>query len=474
MTNIQKSTSLLFLLLLFVFACTGQKETVTPPTPTEPVEEKITLNERGCEMYGGDESKAKAAISLYRENFKMGNYQEALPNWRWVFVNAPGLREQTFKDGETMYKSFMESEENTTQKAAYFDTLMMIYDQRAICWGESAYLSGKKALMYYQFYPEQEEVIKDFIQKAVKNGDTLTPPSQLRLYYRYLVKDLETEKLSLEDFSQELDFIHNIIDFNLTNGEARLMADYEEAKDKIKTSEDIDTGGDKGSIQITSCEDVHTHIVPKYRANPDDLAIMKRVYAGFYKFKCFKDPLFLEVLEKLCAVEPSPPRLRTLASIYRSQKNHVKAIDYYRQSNEVETNPTKKAETYMKLASIYAWEQSNKDFSSARKEALNAAGLKSNWGEPYIFIGRMYASSGSLCGPGTGFESQKVLWPAFDMWYKARSLDPSSADEAQKWINQYYQYLPTKKDIFQRGINEGGQYSIGCWIGGKGTVRIKK
>ena len=125
------------------------------------------------------------------------------------------------------------------------------------------------------------------------------------------------------------------------------------------------------------------------------------------------------------------------------------------------------------MATMTAYDLPGKDFSTARKHALEAANLNPNWGKPYILIGRMYAGSGRLCGPGTGFESQKVLWPAMDMWNKAKKIDPSSADEAQKYINQYYQYMPEKKDLFQRSITPGTSYNIGCWIGGTSIARGK-
>ena len=86
-----------------------------------------------------------------------------------------------------------------------------------------------------------------------------------------------------------------------------------------------------------------------------------------------------------------------------------------------------------------------KNFSKARQLALEAAAARPNWGEPYILIGRMYASSGPLCGPGRGWESQVVVWVAVDAWVKARNIDASFAAEANKMINQYTGLCPIKK-----------------------------
>ena len=73
--------------------------------------------------------------------------------------------------------------------------------------------------------------------------------------------------------------------------------------------------------------------------------------------------------------------------------------------------------------------------------------------------------------PGTGFDSQVVTWPAIDMWQRAKSIDGSVAGKANQLIGRYTQYMPSKSDIFQRGIAEGSTYKVGCWI--QETTRVR-
>jgi len=88
-----------------------------------------------------------------------------------------------------------------------------------------------------------------------------------------------------------------------------------------------------------------------------------------------------------------------------------------------------------------------------------------------MLIGTLYASSGPLCGPGTGWDSQVVTWPAIDKWQKAKSVDPSVAGEANKLIARYRQYMPAKGDIFQRSLTEGASFRVRCWIQETTTIR---
>jgi len=88
-----------------------------------------------------------------------------------------------------------------------------------------------------------------------------------------------------------------------------------------------------------------------------------------------------------------------------------------------------------------------------------------------LLIGRLYASSGPRCGSGRGWNSQIVTWPAIDMWNKAKSVDASVTGEANKMIAKYRKFMPTKEDIFLRGLKEGQSFKIGCWINTKTVIR---
>ena len=121
-----------------------------------------------------------------------------------------------------------------------------------------------------------------------------------------------------------------------------------------------------------------------------------------------------------------------------------------------------KARYLLLIAKIYYRDVRN--YPKARKYALDAAKLKSGWGEPYLLIGNLYASSGPLCGTGRGWESQVVTWPAIDMWTKAKNIDAKSTAEANALINRYRQYMPNKEDIFFRNKKAGESYFVPCWI----------
>jgi len=122
----------------------------------------------------------------------------------------------------------------------------------------------------------------------------------------------------------------------------------------------------------------------------------------------------------------------------------------------------KKAKYALLIAKIYYAHL--KDFPESRRWARAAQQYDPTSGEPYMLVGKLYASSGPLCGPGRGWDSQVVTWVAIDEWRKGRQIDPSVRDEANRLIARYKQYMPSAEDIFQRTLQEDDLFKVRCWI----------
>ena len=58
------------------------------------------------------------------------------------------------------------------------------------------------------------------------------------------------------------------------------------------------------------------------------------------------------------------------------------------------------------------------------------------------------------------------------MFRKAKSVDPSLAEEANKLIDTYSQYYPKKEDAFFHNVTEGSSYTVGGWINRTTKVRF--
>ena len=112
-------------------------------------------------------------------------------------------------------------------------------------------------------------------------------------------------------------------------------------------------------------------------------------------------------------------------------------------------------------------------YSAAREDARAAAHLRSGWGQPFMLIGDMYASTSNSCG-SDAFEKQLAVIAAIDKYAYAKSIDSSLAGEAGSKIAKYSAYLPDKEEAFMRKINEGDAMTVPCWIGETVRVRFKQ
>jgi len=112
------------------------------------------------------------------------------------------------------------------------------------------------------------------------------------------------------------------------------------------------------------------------------------------------------------------------------------------------------------------------NLSTARDYARLAIEPNPASGEPYVFIGYLYAMSANNCG-NNEVEKNSVYWAAVDKFIKAKSIDPSVAEECDRNIGIYSKYYPSKEEIFFQGLKEGDNYTVKCWINETTTVRSR-
>lgn len=428
--------------------------------------EKMILTSKAddrCSKTGPDSMKTIENYSMYREFFKQKNYGEAMGYWRYIFKYAPGLRKQTYLDGASYYT--MKVEEATTQSMVdkYLDTLFMVYDKRVECYGEEDYILGKKALDILNYKPGQFDLAKDAIEKSMKVSGMETPYYMITPYFQVLLNLKNTNKITPEYVFEKYQQAQAIADYQVKQ-KSKFAQDYVETMASVE--EMLATIGGN----IFDCSNLVPIYKQKYNEKPDDIENVKMVYAKLKN--CSDDPFYMELIKKINKLEPNSYMTLMLANIHFKAKEYDLAIPLMEKAIELESDASKKAEYLFSLAEI---KYVDKNYSGAREYARRAIQNNPNWGKPYILIGKLYAASGSLCGPGTGYESQKVLFPALDYFYKAKSVDNSTEvqKEANDLIGKYSYYLPEKQELFMMGINPGSSVFIGCWIQENSTVKVK-
>lgn len=142
------------------------------------------------------------------------------------------------------------------------------------------------------------------------------------------------------------------------------------------------------------------------------------------------------------------------------------AVKFFDEAINLETDNIKKAEKAYAAAAVLA---SAKKLSQARTYCQKAIGLNENYGAPYILIANLYAMS-----PNWSDESalnKCTYFVIIDKLQRAKQVDPSVAEEANKLIGRYSAHTPQAKDLFMLGYKAGDRITIGGWIGESTTIR---
>jgi tetratricopeptide (TPR) repeat protein len=210
------------------------------------------------------------------------------------------------------------------------------------------------------------------------------------------------------------------------------------------------------------CDFITKNYIPKVEANPKDEDFVKKTMSYLMSAKCYDNPAFLSTAEKLYEINKDPQLGNTIAKLYARDKKIDKVQEWYLKVVEQLTDAKEKSDIYLSLAKIA---QSNNNRSEARKYALKAAETeKSNAAAAYELIGDLYMASYEICKGGNVVESRAVFLIAYDMYAKAGASSKMGAAKAQ---------FPSKEDMFNFNMAEGGPIAVGCWIGGSTTLRTR-
>jgi tetratricopeptide (TPR) repeat protein len=442
----------------------------TVPSRSQPVSPCKSLTD----LSGADRERAETAYVLYKDFLKTGNYETAYQHWKIAYSLAPasnGRVKYHFEDGASIYKHFFQKTTDARLKKLYVDTIMQIYDKKKECFGDEAYINGLKAFDYYYYFPEysSKDSIFALFTSHMDVKKTNADYFVLNPFARILTDFLLEGKV---DVVRGRNYVRQIQQ-SIINGKATCKGKQCDAWVVVEEYAPIVLESLEGIDGFFDCEYYASKYYALYTSSPDSCDVINLAMARMGRGGCTDtDARFSEVKKAKndkCYVAPPPLSCAAQGNEEYGKGNYSKAVDAYFQCVENASDAEQKAKYLLLIAKIYY--RDLKNYPRARKIALDAAKMKPAWGEPYLLIGNLYASSGPLCGTGRGWESQVVTWPAIDMWMKARTVDSKCNAEATALINRYKQYMPKKEDIFFRNIKAGETYFIPCWIQENTSVR---
>jgi len=421
-----------------------------------------TISYAQAEWNWPEDDELKSQVMEAQANYKdirmpQKDYKGTMVRLNWLYNNAPNLHESIYQDGAKCLKAMMKQESDKERIEVLKDSVIWMFDQRLEHFDNDAKVMDRKvyeAFRYYYKNPKKFAQLDELYTKAYElNGDKI---SKFNLNsYMLFAKNYHKTNPGVMTAERVLDIhttISEVIENKLKRGE-----DPQRLKD-----EQDKTDAWLSSIEgILSCQYIEENLVPKFRANPNDLANAKKIFKYSLKAKCTNEPFFLEVSEPVFVQDPTYSLANAIGSRYLAAGEIEKSLEYFDQAANLADNADDKFDALMSQATALS-KQGKK--SSSRAKAYQALSVKPGDSDAYNLIGNLYFRSFDDCKKEESkVEDRAVFLAAYKMYKLAGNTSQMNAAKEQ---------FPSIEDIFSENYKEGQMISTGCWI--SETVEIMR
>ena len=447
--------------------------------------------------YGEDSVTCITNISLYREVFRQNNYKEAYKPWKAVVDSCPMSTKYIFTNGPVILEYMIKEEKDSVRKEAYIQELFDLFDLRIKCYPpDEAYTLGRIGVYMMKYRPADYKKAREYMEKSIELGGTETSPQVLDLYFQTTEVYMVREKLETEVMIDAYDKVTEVLDEMLNEAEInqeKVMREIYNLRDDLDsgriskedyqaTYEDRTKDSAKAANELTQLRNVNNNMnirfskyadcdvllqiyTKKFEANRQDTRTLLQIIKFFPKAECTDNDLFMSAVEELYKQSPNANIAFYMGSIKYQKKEYKEALNYLEQALGMYEKESDKIKTYLMIAEC---QRQMNQFSLARETAYKILKLNPNDGRVYIFVGNLYMETAASCGtevPGAAY------WAAADKFSRAKVVDPSRAEEAQKQLNIATARFPKTETYFNYGLSKGQSYKIDCWIGETTTIR---
>jgi tetratricopeptide (TPR) repeat protein len=404
---------------------------------------------------------------------RANNFKDAYLPWKEVLKACPTLRYYTFTDGQKILRAFLSEikDRNSADYKKYFDELMELHDLKIkyipefIAKGTKLSTSvdgalGAKALDYIALAPKMDvNQAYDWFKQSVDAEKGNSEGAILHYFLDMSLNKLKIDTNHKEQFIQDYLTASEYADDAVTaEPDANKKKALQQVKDNL-VAMFINSG-------TADCESLQSIYGPKVEANQTDSAYLKKAIAVMKMMKCTESEAYFQASYYMYKINPTADAATGCGYMAYKKGDFDTAIKYFDEALSLESDSEKKAQLcYIVAASLF----NSKKLSQARSYLQKAIGFKENFGDAYILLAQLYASS-----PNWNDESalnKCTYFVVIDKLQRAKAVDPSVADKANELISTYARYTPKAEDLFMLGIKAGDRVTIGGWIGESTTVR---
>lgn len=431
-------------------------EELTPTTPpaTEEVAPVVT-------------EECLVNISLFNESAKNKQFADALGPWNAAYKDCPNANKVIYSRGRDIVLWELDQAKDDATYKKTFDKLMGMYDNRIKYFGTderypTPWILGIKGLDYIA------KVKNDVLKKPAyewlsKSVDGLNDKSEIAVLSNLVILSYgiyKAEPTHAEKF---------IADYLKVNGILETLAASEEQKvsePATQTKQALETlFAQSGAADCKTLDGIYKDKLVQNKTNKE---FLNSVISFYRRVRCNESEVYFDAAVAVHKIDPTAESAAGCGAMSYKKGEFSNAIAFYDEATKLTTDKSLKADYQYTIAQILYKEMNN--FPRAREYARNSLEFNPNNGSAYILIGIMYAKSKGIYDDPV--LSKTVYWVAVDKFVKAKQLDSSVTADANKLINTYSEYFPSKEDIFfQPQLQAGASFTVGGWIGETTTCR---
>ncbi|MDR3119491.1 MAG: hypothetical protein LBU44_08800 [Mediterranea sp.] len=433
----------------------------------------ILLFSAGAMNVVAQDDNCNANSSISHEAVRAGNFKDAYIPWRAVLDKCPLLRFYTFADGFKILQGFLDAEGNKKTSAnyqRYFNELMEVHDLRMKYIPQFqtkmrgvpsvADALGTKAIAYLKYAPNVDvNMAYTWLKQAVNEAKGESSSTVLHYFLETSLNKLKKEPAHQEQF---------IRDYLSTS---QYVQDALDAETKEANKQNLTVVKDNAVAMFinsgaASCSSLQEIYGPKVEANKTNMKVLQEALDVMKMMGCTEEEAYLQASLYAYRIQPTVDAALGCAYMSYKKNDFDGAVKFFDEAINMERNNSKKADLAYRAAVVLT---SAKRLTQARAYAQKSLGFDESFGKAHILIATLYATN-----PNWNDETalnKCTYFVVIDRLQRAKSVDPSIADEANKLIGTYSRYTPAPSDLFMLGYKAGDRITVGGWIGETTTIR---
>lgn len=402
-------------------------------------------------------AKLEANKVLYQAAVKSGQFKKAVAPLNWLLTNAPQSHTSLYDSATDVFEKLASQERNPSRRRIYVDSLMIVYDLCIKNCGDEASVLNRKVLSFVKYNYKPAEALALFDKVLELNGNDVLDETLLPYMETVKANAMKFKKMSDAQIYEHYNLVTKIADAKIkkTAREGRPVDKY------MKIKDDIDAV--LISVIKVDCEFVTKNLEPRFRQNPSDLTLAKKIFSFMLQGQCTDDKLWLEAGETIYnnSALKDFALAKHLGLKFYSIGNFEKAKRFLTEALPIASSAEERADVLISLGQI----QAKSDKPAARKLFQQALEADDSNKEAYEKIGDLYYNSYDGCAKKVNQVDDRLVYLLAADYYEHSGNGEKVAIARQ--------VFPSKEDVVLLGYKQGDTRSVGCWIEETTTIRTR-